>query len=54
MIDAVVVALGIGFLPFSSAVGVIDSPAGETATAGMRRQAKALEPLVESQLAKTF
>jgi SAM-dependent methyltransferase len=50
----VFLALGLGLMTSSSSLGVTDPPAGESATAILRREAEALEPLVSSKLAKEF
>jgi SAM-dependent methyltransferase len=54
LIDATLLALGLGLMSPSPALLATDSPAGETATAVLRREARALEPLVISMFAKDF
>src|ERR1700677_4825297 len=47
-------ALGLGLMTSSSSLGVTDPPAGGAATAVLRREAEALEPLVAFKLARDF
>ena len=54
MIDAILIASGLVLISSSPALGATDSPADGTATAVLRREAAALEPLVTSALAKAF
>jgi SAM-dependent methyltransferase len=54
MIDVILIAFGLGLISSSPPALVTDPPAGETATAVLRREAKALEPLVTSRLANNF